>query len=159
MLLNKRLDLDIAHTRLRKAHEADHEARVSYSILSFPRSYSFLYSFLSFNRLALFSLFLESECEPAGRRLPVSCLLHVQLPPCEMAEGQWCWRHLNVDRHIKVCCLIICPSLPLSVSSNQMWAQEISQVSSCLSLHAFRICYNRWRLFLHCQLQLQFISA
>lgn len=29
MLLNKRLDLDIAHSRLRKAHEADHEARVS----------------------------------------------------------------------------------------------------------------------------------
>lgn len=29
MLLNKRLDLDIAHSRLRKAHEADQEARVS----------------------------------------------------------------------------------------------------------------------------------
>uniref|UniRef100_A0A3Q2G2S7 Endophilin-B1-like n=1 Tax=Cyprinodon variegatus TaxID=28743 RepID=A0A3Q2G2S7_CYPVA len=29
MLLNKRLDLDIAKTRLRKAHEADREARVS----------------------------------------------------------------------------------------------------------------------------------
>uniref|UniRef100_A0AAQ5XXH1 BAR domain-containing protein n=1 Tax=Amphiprion ocellaris TaxID=80972 RepID=A0AAQ5XXH1_AMPOC len=30
MLVNKRLDLDIAKTRLRKAHEADREARVSY---------------------------------------------------------------------------------------------------------------------------------
>lgn len=28
MLLNKRLDLDIANTRLKKAHEADREARV-----------------------------------------------------------------------------------------------------------------------------------
>lgn len=32
MLLNKRLDLDIAHSRLRKAHEADTEARVSSEI-------------------------------------------------------------------------------------------------------------------------------
>lgn len=32
MLLNKRLDLDIAHSRLRKAHEADSEARVSSEI-------------------------------------------------------------------------------------------------------------------------------
>lgn len=29
LLVNKRLDLDIAKTRLRKAHEADREARVS----------------------------------------------------------------------------------------------------------------------------------
>lgn len=35
MLLNKRLDLDIANTRLRKAHEADQEASVSYNILAF----------------------------------------------------------------------------------------------------------------------------
>lgn len=35
MLLNKRLDLDIANTRLRKAHDADQEARVSYNILAF----------------------------------------------------------------------------------------------------------------------------
>lgn len=31
MLLNKRLDLDIAKSRLKKAHEAEQEARVSYS--------------------------------------------------------------------------------------------------------------------------------
>lgn len=31
MLLNKRLDLDIAKTRLRKAHEAEQESRVSYN--------------------------------------------------------------------------------------------------------------------------------
>ena len=29
MLLNKRLDLDIAKSRLKKAQEADHESRVS----------------------------------------------------------------------------------------------------------------------------------
>lgn len=29
MLVNKRLDLDIAKSRLRKAHEADRETRVS----------------------------------------------------------------------------------------------------------------------------------
>lgn len=33
MLVNKRLDLDIAHSRLRKAHEADREARVSFKML------------------------------------------------------------------------------------------------------------------------------
>uniref|UniRef100_A0A3Q3NQA4 Endophilin-B1-like n=1 Tax=Labrus bergylta TaxID=56723 RepID=A0A3Q3NQA4_9LABR len=33
MLVNKRLDLDIANTRLRKAHEADREARVKYEKL------------------------------------------------------------------------------------------------------------------------------
>jgi len=31
MLLNKRLDLDVAKSRLRKAHEADRENRVSNS--------------------------------------------------------------------------------------------------------------------------------
>ena len=35
MLVNKRLDLDIAKTRVRKAHEADREGRVSYSISTF----------------------------------------------------------------------------------------------------------------------------
>lgn len=42
MLLNKRLDLDIANTRLRKAHEADREARVSDNIL--PLSLLVLYT-------------------------------------------------------------------------------------------------------------------
>lgn len=32
MLVNKRLDLDIAKTRLRKAHEADREGRVSHVV-------------------------------------------------------------------------------------------------------------------------------
>lgn len=35
MLVNKRLDLDIAKTRLRKAHDADQEGRVSYNVLTF----------------------------------------------------------------------------------------------------------------------------
>lgn len=34
MLVNKRLDLDIAITRVRKAHEADREARVSHNVLT-----------------------------------------------------------------------------------------------------------------------------
>lgn len=51
MLLNKRLDLDIANNRLRKAHEADQEARVSYNIMTFidiETVYTVHISFLQF---------------------------------------------------------------------------------------------------------------
>ena len=47
MLVNKRLDLDIAIARVRKAHEADREARVSSKISSYSMCSS--YSMLSFH--------------------------------------------------------------------------------------------------------------
>lgn len=100
MLLNKRLDLDIARTRLRKAHEAEQESRVSLFSDYDPNVFTVKSTHQNFSVCVS-----EPEFQPAGRRLPVPHVLHVQLPACQMVEGSWLFKeprttYLNRLHHL-----------------------------------------------------------
>lgn len=111
MLVNKRLDLDIANTRLRKAHEAEREARVSNKVLTFTwplNTYGYIYHtwtdhILSFHLPAFSCLFVRTWMQTRWKT--TTCLTS---PTCSAScvlngwrsvtlKGQEHWQaHLNL---------------------------------------------------------------